>query len=132
MAVEKRFLIGCVLTMCLNSLGCGDDTFEATCPVQGSVTLDQQPLPLGTIVFLTPETGDLQSLPIRDGRYAGQVRPGVRRVEIRAYARESEPRSPIDPPPGNYLPARYNTDSDIIAEVSKDGPNNFDYNLESR
>ncbi len=119
-----------VAFFCLN--GCGGQTFEQTYPVQGTITLDDQPLPSCTIVFMTPETGDLQSLNIEAGRFTGDVRPGVRRVEIRAFTADTVPRSPIDPPPGNYLPDRYNTASQLTATVVANGPNVFDYPLTTR
>ncbi len=111
--------------------GCGDQQFESTYRVTGTVTLDQTPLPQN-IVFLTPETGDLQSIAIENGVYSGEVRAGQRRVEIRAYRPETGPRTPMDPPPSNYLPERYNTTTELSATISATDPNVFDFALNSK
>jgi len=107
-------------------------TFAPTHPVGGTVVLDGKPLAEGVIAFVTPETGDLQSFPIKDGKYAGQARAGLRRVEIRAYPPSKSPPSPMDPPPQNFLPDRYNVASTLTAEVKPDGPNTFDFDLKSK
>ena len=75
-----------LLAMCVILAGCQRQrTFAPTYAVRGSVTLDKKPLAEGKIAFISPESGDLQDLSIKDGRYDGQVRAGTRRVEIRAY-----------------------------------------------
>lgn len=112
--------------------GCGGQQFEPTYRVTGTVTLDQAPLPRGNIVFLTPETGDLQSIAIENGVYSGEVRAGQRRVEIRAYRPETGPRTPMDRPPSNYLPERYNTTTELSATISATEPNVFDFALNSK
>jgi hypothetical protein len=107
-------------------------TFAPTFPVHGAVTLDAKPVPEGMISFMSPENGDLQALPIKEGKYEGQVRPGRRRVEIRAYLPRSGPRKPLEPPPTNYLPARYNAETTLSADVTDQGPNSFDFPLRSK
>ncbi len=108
-----------------------EKVYDPAYPASGKVTFDDKPLESGAINFITSETGDLQSIPIQNGRYEGQVRPGKRRVEIQAY--HAKPRSgPMDPPPVNYLPAAYNSNSTLSAEVTAAGPNIFDFNLKSK
>jgi hypothetical protein len=107
-------------------------TYAPTYPVRGSVTLDSKPLADGVIAFMSPETGDLQDLKIKDGKYEGPVRPGKRRVEIRAYRPRKGPPKPLEPPPHNYLPNRYNSETTLSADVSPEGPNKFDFELRSQ
>jgi len=123
-----------VLWLIANSLltGCGGQQFEQTYRVTGRVTLDQEPLPQGNIVFLTSETGDLQSIPIENGVYSGEVRAGRRRVEIRAYRPETGSRAIMEPPPSNYLPERYNTTSELSATISATDLNVCDFALSSK
>ena len=101
-------------------------------PVRGSVTLDKNPLAEGVIAFISPESGDLQAVPIKDGKYEGRVRAGKRRVEIRAYRPRKGPKKPLEPPPTNYLPKRYNSETTLTADVSAQGPNTFDFDLLSK
>jgi hypothetical protein len=107
-------------------------SFAPTYSVRGSVTLDAKPLTEGMIAFISSETGDLQALSIKDGKYAGQVRAGKRRVEVRAYLPRSGPKKPLEPPPKNFLPARYNAETTLSADVAAEGPNSFDFALSSR
>jgi hypothetical protein len=131
---NSRFPICCgILAFCAMLAGCQKQrTFAPTFPVHGAVTLDAKLLPDGMISFISPESGDLQALPIKEGKYEGQVRAGKRRVEIRAYLPRSGPRKPLEPPPKNYLPARYNADTILTADVAEQGPNAFDFALSSR
>jgi len=121
-----------LLALCLLFVGCRGKALEPTYPVHGVVTLDQKPLANGTIVFLTAETGDLQAIAVTDGKYAGEARAGVRRVEIRAYLTSTAPRNPLDPPPANYILAKYNAESTLTANVTPTGANTFDFELESK
>ncbi len=122
-----------LLAMCVILAGCQRQrTFAPTYAVRGSVTLDKKPLAEGKIAFISPESGDLQDLSIKDGKYQGQVRAGTRRVEIRAYRPRQGPKKPLEPPPHNYLPERYNAETTLSANVSAEGPNTFDFDLGSR
>jgi hypothetical protein len=118
--------IGVILAGCQQQ-----KTFDPTYAVSGVVMLDQKPLAEGVIAFLTPETGDMQTMPIKDGRFEGQARTGNRRVEIRAYLPRKQPVSPMAPPPRNFLPARYNAETTLSANVTREGPNTFNFDLAS-
>ena len=58
--------------------------------------------------------------------------PGKRRVEIRAYQPRKGPPKPLEPPPHNYLPNRYNSETTLSADVSPEGPNKFNFELRSQ
>jgi hypothetical protein len=134
LTMNRTHYIGWILLLTASSAVscCRQKNFEPTCAVNGTVTLDQKTLPKGVIVFVTPETGDLQAIPIEDGHFQGQARPGKRRIEIRAYPPQTEKPKPMAPPPVNYLSARYNVESLLTAEVIPQGPNTFDFELRSR
>ena len=107
---------------------------EDTYPVRGTVTLDGAPLADGEIQFITRETAALDVLPIKGGKFEGQAKAGQRRVEIKAYREEQVvPMPGADPQPTrvNYLPAKYNTQSELTEQVTADGPNEFTFELVS-
>ena len=111
--------------------------------LQGSVTLDGEPLPQGVIQFVPlPGTkGPSAGSTIRDGQFSVEpdkgVFPGTFRVEITASRKTG--RKLIDRQSGqvtdelgNVLPARYNQNSELTKEVTADGPNAFDFALQSK
>lgn len=132
---SRRFQAGvgsllAALTIVL-AAGCGDGTY----PVRGTVTFDGQPVPEGTISFvpddpaLAPDAG-----PIEDGRFNVFVKPGPKRVEIRA-SRPVQFPDPNDPDAAalreDYIPARYNSSTELTAEVTAGGGNEFTFDLHS-
>ena len=128
--------IRCLGFVLLVLFGCGRAPVPV--PVQGTVTLDGKPLAEGKIFFIfagkVPE-----SLDVKDGRYAGKVLPGARRVEIAAYRLKEIPadipksmHALIEPGRENYLPDRYHRDSDLTANVTAAGENDFTFTLVSR
>ncbi len=102
-------------------------------PVSGTVTLDGKPLPEGEVYFIQP--GQAPSIfPVKDGDFAGQARPGTHRVEICAYrARKDKVGSPgqnMTPPPENYIPEKYNSKSELTAQVEPSGTKPFKFEIQ--
>jgi hypothetical protein len=128
-------LLGCLLLL----VGCGDDRRQT---LEGTVTLDGQPLGAGAITFL-PQAGTLGPTAggnITAGRFSIAANQGTFvgdfRVEI--TARRKAERKGGDGGLGEqkpyyeqYLPARYNRDSQLSAEV-KEGVNQFEFRLTSQ
>lgn len=88
--------------------------------VKGTVTLDGKALAEGEITFSIPGE-PVNTLPIKEGAYAGKASVGKNKVEIRAY--KTAPPSPTalstdGPPKANYIPARYNDQTTLSAEVA--------------
>lgn len=117
----------------LLAAGCGQKG-PATYPVSGTVTFDGQPIPEGRISFI-PEGGKAapDSVPIQNGQFQLRVKAGRHRVEITA----DRPTGKIDPVMGMaprecYIPACYNSQSILTAEVKPDGPNQFPFELKSQ
>jgi hypothetical protein len=116
-------------------VGCSGSSAERPVKVKGTVTLDQKPLAEGDIVFRTPGAAP-NLIPITNGSFEGEVTPGKKIVEIRAY----KPQPPPPPMPGvtfepgkiNYIPAQYNDASKIEKEVTPGGPNEFKFEVTSK
>lgn len=103
------------------------------CPVSGTVTFDGKPLDDGHIYFfpLDPNIAS-DAGKIEAGQFAFEAREGKVRVEIRASREVPGKRSPM----GNirkeeYIPARYNRESTLAAEVKANGDNAFTFELSS-
>jgi hypothetical protein len=118
----------CMLSIAASSGGCGRTSIERAA-ISGKVTLDGQPLPRGQIRFIP--TGENQgpswSAWIKDGEYTTQGTKGVPvgdlRVEIKAFripvgyvavATANEDEVPRE----QYLPAKFNTNSELTFSVS--------------
>lgn len=122
--------------------------------ITGTVTLDSAPLPHGMIQFLpaasraAPASGPggspaavegetAVSVPITDGKFAieraqGLV-PGSYKVQVYGANLTSAAADVMPglepPPPKETIPARYNTKSQLTAEVKEEGPNTFEFQL---
>lgn len=124
------------------AVGCGPSDGLNRQAMSGTVTVDGQPLTSGAILFepLTQQSGTAVGATIRRGIFAitrerGAV-PGMYRVRIYASsgkqapatARQSErtPRPMIE-----RLPARYNAQSDLRAEVVARRGNKYVFELVS-
>ena len=121
-------------------LGCGSS--DGRHELEGTVTLDGEPLREGSIVFqpMPGTQSPTAGAPIRDGRFevaaGGGAHPGEFRVEITAIRGTGKRR--MDPMVGReievteqYLPARYNRRSELMAQVSSSGSNHFEFDLHS-
>ena len=126
-----------LLTVCLLLAGCGPSTSKREAkkyPVRGTVTLDGQPLPEGTIYFKTIATGALDFASIKAGKFEGQAQEGDRRVEISCTKSEVQESGGMKTEvQKELLPAKYNTDptNALKAAVSPPGPNEFKFELTS-
>jgi hypothetical protein len=112
--------------------GCGP-AGPPTYEVSGTVTWNGQPLPAGDIIF-QPVDGTVAPDPgkIRQGQFRFRAKAGLKKVVIYAtragkydsvmqsYEREA------------YLPARYNTHTELTAVVTPGGANHFDFPLEGK
>ncbi len=125
----------CKYLVCLGLLvmvvaGCGPSG-PVTYPVSGTVTWEGNPLAEGQIVF-TPVDGSIapDAGTITNGTFNFQAQAGSKRVEIYA-TRESGPPDPVMnmPPKEQYIPARYNAESILTAEVTKGGVSDLKFDL---
>jgi hypothetical protein len=112
--------------------------------VSGQVTLDGQPLDFGSITFVPDPNGPKASGLIEGGRYEiEQSRgplAGQKIVEIRAPQYDPKRPAPANTKEKLYrldvapeaLPDRYNSKSELRATVTEDGPNEFNFDLQSK
>lgn len=122
-------------------MGCGNPSARQS--LTGKVTLDGRPLSEGSIRFV-PAAGTLGPSAggaIKDGTFSIDAEKGTLcgsfRVEITATRKTGkkikEPMSgEIMEVQTQFLPARYNSDSQLTAEVKSNEANQFDFALESR
>ncbi|MFM7540599.1 MAG: hypothetical protein ACKO9Z_13165 [Planctomycetota bacterium] len=133
-----RFYMFFSIFTVLLAAGCGGDGRSR---VSGLVNLKGQPLKAGVISFIevgaiAPSGGSA----IQDGKYevpaeAG-LKPGKYAVAIsapenksRAAAEEAMPGM-SGPPPKETLPAKYNSKTELRAEVKAGAKNEFDFDLQ--
>lgn len=124
------------VTACAVLSGCQGSDAPSRFDVFGTVQYDGQLIPEGDIVFL-PENnkGRPDGGKIVDGKFRFSVTAGKKRVEVRA-SRENpdklvdsmmEPGKKV-PAREDYIPDRYNTNSELTLEVL-DGENAIDIEL---
>ena len=115
------------------SLGCGPsgpETYTAT----GKVTFDGQPVSEGEIIFRAADgaTGSWEAR-IADGSYTLETTAGAKRVEITARRKvEGAPAAASGEPAisfESYIPEKYNEKSELTADVTPGGPNEFNFTL---
>jgi len=110
--------------------------------VQGTVTLDDQPIEKGTITFrpLAGTEGPTSGSEIVDGNYSISAEQGIFAGEFRVEitADRDTGRTWTDPDRGTvfpvyeqYLPARYNQQSELTAEITAGDDNSLDFTLTS-
>jgi hypothetical protein len=132
-----------VLSFALAALvGCGNSG-PARAAIQGKVTVGGQPLAAGRILFtpIAPTQGPAASARIAAGHYQLPAREGPvvgqNRVEVEA---DQNLGFPIDdeaafvkrggrPLPPNPIPAAYNSQSTLTADVKPGGENTFDVTI---
>lgn len=120
--------------------GCGNSGRVA---VDGTVTLDGQPLDQAQIEFIpmagTP--GPTAGGDIIAGKYliAADKGPFAGKYRVRIVKSGPTGRKTFDPRSnsmieeyGPILPARYNEQSELEAEITSAGPNRFDFTLTSK
>ena len=103
-------------------------------PVSGSVTFAGQPVADGEIAFRSADGATASwAGPIVAGRYALESTIGPKRVEVIAV----RPKPGAKPKASGegvinemYIPDRYNLESELKADVTASGPNEFDFKLE--
>lgn len=128
-------LILCVAGACVLS-GCGQDASPETITVSGTVVLDDTPVARGQIIFSDPSRQARSSGgDIVDGKFTFDASPGNKRVEIiamREVPGKMDKSNPGEERPlmEQYIPAKYNADSTLTADVSP-GSAPFEFKLES-
>jgi hypothetical protein len=131
-----------MLLMVLACLGCGAGNPLDLQAVSGSVTLDGKPLEQGSIQFVPQDNaaGLLSGALITAGTYSipqdKGLPPGKYTVRISSAAADRSSSASSGPPGAESrvpakerIPARYNSQSQLAAEVTAEGDNTFDFPL---
>ena len=124
----------CFVVLALLALGCGSEPFQRG-TVNGQVTFDGQPIATGTIVFIPTHTGPGASASgeIVAGKFSIPRKTGPslgsHRVEVLAMRDNGKKEAGSPYPPGTmvddieqYIPARYNHQSELKADVKSGTP----------
>jgi hypothetical protein len=139
----RTCLVGVALIVLLS--GCGKS--YKTVPVSGLVTLDGDPLPNATVMFIPEAEGSSKAaLPSstattgEDGRYslvltvAGKTKPGAVVGKHKVFITLGAPGSSNDAQPTFHqqLPQRYNRKSELECEVGPSGRDDANFPLKSK
>jgi hypothetical protein len=128
--------------------GCGSGDGVSRVPVGGEVSVDGAPMKAGTIRFIPngATTGPAAVATIKEGKFElpqaeGPV-PGSHRVEIeaidyldfalddeQAYAKRAAGGKPM---PKNPIPARYNRQSELTAQLPDEGNRELKFQLDTK
>ena len=138
----RWFAMLLALALCA-AAGCGGGNPLGRHALSGNVTLDGQPLAQGNIEFAPEQAGGVSSgAAVQQGRYdiptLKGLPPGTYRVRIFASQASSAPRTPEEATlpsehwPGKELVAsRFNTASELTAQVVDEGHNEFNFAVSS-
>ncbi|HEV7280106.1 MAG TPA: hypothetical protein VGN57_07835 [Pirellulaceae bacterium] len=105
-------------------------------PVSGTVNLDGKPMAEGEVAFVSTEEGVRDTLPVRDGKFQGEIRAGQRKVEVAAYREERQgvemygDQAPISRV--NYVDPQFNSQSKLVASVNTSSANEYTFDVKSR
>jgi hypothetical protein len=122
--------------MCLSAFllgGCGSR--QPGVKISGTVTLDNQPLPSGSIKFFYGDQIPAGIGEITTGRFECYCLPkGELRVEITDVraAQQADKAAGLGVPKIQYLPKRYNAESKLTAYVTESTTEEFQFKLTSK
>jgi hypothetical protein len=113
--------------------GCGGDRGPERVVVSGTVTYNGKPIPNGSIRFMPTAASPvpMAGAAIKDGEYKveahGGIPVGTHKIEIDAYRVDPAYAKPDMPtgrgvPRKQYLPKRYNTDSELTITIEPGSP----------
>jgi hypothetical protein len=142
--VGRVALVPVAAAAALSCWGCGgpsDDLPRQA--VRGTVTLDGAPLKGGLIQFQPDQPGlsTAGAAGIADGTYSVAKAEGLVPGKYLVMVTSTPPPTPLPPgtapgdpvaPPKETIPPQYNAKTKLSAEVTKEGPNKFDFELKSK
>jgi hypothetical protein len=111
--------------------GCGDNDRAGRYQVTGSVTWNGTPVERGFVTFQPADGKPAEAGPIKDGRYTLYAYPGANSVSIRAEKVDGFNKGMNQPNIVQYIPPKYNVQTELSAEVALDDENEADFSLKS-
>lgn len=136
MTPSRLFHFMILVIGCAGAIGC--QRLERVTS-NGTVTYDGQPVATGMIVFRPLDRSSApEAAPISAGKFTINGGLGKRRVEIRGTRRIDEstlpktmPRLEGEPLYEDYIPSAYNAESTLEVDVTADGRNVFNFDLQT-
>ncbi len=134
LGVHRRTSVRATLVVVLPLLVCwGCDGGTPLGSVTGTVTYNGQPVDRGEIRLISLEAGESTDAGvIIAGRFSFLASGGTRRVEIRG-SRPLPAQQQTEPEMGlmyeDYIPARFNTQSTLSAEIGEDDSHELRFDL---
>jgi hypothetical protein len=101
--------------------------------VTGTVSWNGKPIPAGMIVLQPTEPRQAPAGgKIDEGKFVLHTKPGKMRVQVEAV-RATQQRDPqTGTPLGEmYIPSRYNRETELKVDVTREGKNNFEFALKN-
>src|SRR5262249_2024671 len=125
--IRSATIVGLILACQVT--GCQRATEQVE--VTGTVTWNGKPLPNGMIVLQPTEAGQAPAGgKIEDGRFVLHTKPGKWRGQVEAVGSTAQRDPQTGAPIGEmYIPARYNRETKLEANINRDGDNEFDFAL---
>ena len=126
-----------LLTLCLVGCGGGDDG-PKTVTVSGQVTFASKPLADGEITFVAADgKGRSDAGRISAGQYSFESTLGPRKVEILSWQQIKGASEKLESGEEAFearqiIPAKYNEETTLTADVTESGENEFDFPLEEK
>jgi hypothetical protein len=124
------------------TLGCGGVKGKVPTkrvPVSGTVKLDAKPLAAGRVTFDAQNGEPPTTCDILNGAFSGTVMIGKNKVMLISTVKQTMKEKMKMDGPGydemvefNILPDRYHSKSEITKDVADPGPNQFEFNLQSK
>jgi hypothetical protein len=131
--VSNVFVFSFMLVLCI---GCSSNSKAPTMAnVEGTVTLDGQPMSSGEVMFVVPGK-HTAVLPVAGGAFSGQAVLGSNRVEVYSYRTGGEVVDMGGEKFGgeleNIIPAKFNVNSTLTAQVEAQGGSDFQFEVSSK
>jgi hypothetical protein len=136
--MRMKIFIGSIFVLfAVTLIGCGKS--DGRIAIKGNVVLDGVPLTDGTVTFFPVSGGSGVSSggSIKQGLYTSDIMPGKYVVQITANRKTGKmlTLSPDDPPLEEfeqYIPDKYNKNSELTIDVENKSKQTFDFTLESK
>ncbi len=112
------------------SLGCSPS--DGRVIVSGNVTWNGKPLDGGTVVFEPLEPAAAEAGQLTNGTFSLRTLPGEYRVSIRSQKEVGWDDAMKQPRFLQFVPEKYNVETELAATVTEDGENVFSFALEGK
>ena len=127
---SRTSLLGGILVLltCASLAGCGGAP-DGMVEVSGTVTWNGQPLETGFVSFIPDPSKSPQAGKIENGHFKFNAYSGKNVVRILSEKKAGYVESMNQYSYQQFIPAKYNAESELSEEVSEDGGNVFEFAL---